>query len=132
MATSPYLMKGTMPRRLADNRGLMGAWFRQHYADLAAVYGPFATELAKQAAADVCAAFVTKRLAHREWEQATTERLNGKGRRPNVRQVAWLAKRQALEANTYMQAINRLEALAGKPKAGDVDLARHLAQPARP
>jgi hypothetical protein len=134
MATGRYLLSGRMPRRFKDHQGMLGYRFREHYLDLEASYGPFASELVKQAAADAAQAFVTRLLAVREWEDALTARMNGAGRRPNVRQVAWLAKRQALEANTYMQAINRLEALAGKPKGGDLDLARHLAAPpvARP
>lgn len=120
----PYLGK-RMPRRFLSHKGTMGAAFRTHYASLEQTYGPFTSELIRQAAADAAQAHVVKLTAVRTWEQAQAARTNGKGRRPNTRLLIQLSKRIALESMSYQSAINRLEAVAGKPRP--VDLAQRLA-----
>lgn len=55
MPRSRYLVNG-MPRRYDNHKHLTGARFREHYLALEETYGPFATELIRQAAADAAEA----------------------------------------------------------------------------
>lgn len=111
MSSQAPLLNGVMPRRFRENRGVLGVQYRNHYLVLMAAYGPFGSELLKQAAADAAQCHCIKLSAVAAWEDAQTARMNGKGRRPNTRLIVQLAKRVALESQSYTQAVNRLEAL---------------------
>jgi len=124
----PYLGRA-MPRRFLSHKGVMGTAFRTHYASLEESYGPFSTELQRQAAADAAQYHCVKLLATQAWEQAQVTRTTGKGRRPNQSAVIRLAKRMALESQSYQLAVNRLRELTPKAE-GHRDLS-HLLTPSR-
>ena len=110
-----------LPRRFASHLNSNGVRFREHFIALQEAYGPFHSELARQAAADAAQAFVIKLATARAWEQAQVARTTGKGRRPNARQVINLSKRVALDTSTYEQAVRRLQAVLAHTSAGTHD-----------
>jgi hypothetical protein len=105
-----------VPRRFASHLGALGNEFRRHYVCLLEQWGPFRTELVRQAAADACQAHCVKVQAVRAWEEASRKRTTGRGRRPNVSEIIRLQKRIALESGTYLQSVNRLQDLLGTAK----------------
>jgi len=109
-ARARYLRYG-VPRRWKVHKGPLAAAYRNHFIALRESYGPFETELVRQAAADAAEAFVRKCAASRAWQEAQEKRDVGTGRRPNQALVIRLAKRCALDASTYDLAVNRLRAL---------------------
>jgi len=124
-------MRGTvfgrlkLPRRFASHLNENGVRYREHFIALEEAYGPFHSELARQAAADAAQAFCIKLATARAWEQAQQAREHGKGRRPNARQIINLSKRVALDTSTYDQAVRRLQELLARTPHHDALAAQY-------
>jgi len=107
-----------LPRRFRSHLGAIGHAYREHFIGLEQTYGPFQTELLRQAAADAASCHCVKLSAVRAWEEAQVARRTGKGRRPNHALLIRLAKRMALESSSYQAAVHRLEELVARTKPG--------------
>jgi hypothetical protein len=96
------------------------------YADLVAELGEPASGLVRFEYGRVALAQVNLLEASRALDAARWTRTHGKGRRPDGRAIECLSRRQALQDQSYSQALDRLRDLA-KANGHGPDLAQLLA-----
>ena len=104
-------LKGGAVRLLGTHAGVEGAIFRRIYDALAADLGPL-SPLGALEASRVAANWVQLQAATRALAAARRKRVEGRGRRPNVRAIERLARRQGLADASYAASLARLLALA--------------------
>jgi hypothetical protein len=97
------------PRVFGNHSGHEGHVYRNCYAALEAVYGPFIAEAVKFEAARAAIARMQLEAATAALVELQRMRRTGRGRRPNLRDVERAARRQGLADNSYASAMNRLE-----------------------
>lgn len=105
-------LKAGAPRLLGLHDGRDGRAFRRAYAALEVALGPFPPGLLRLEAGRVAVAWANLEAATRALAAARRARERGKGRRPSVRELERLARRQGLADQTYSQALDKLRELA--------------------
>jgi hypothetical protein len=118
------------PRLLGVHSGPQGRAYGRAYADLVADLGPFPTRLVRFEAGRTALARVNLEAASVALARARDARERGKGRRPNARIIERLSRRQALQDQSYSQALAALRDLMQANGHGQ-DLAAVLAREAR-
>jgi len=136
MASRTVLANGA-PRLLGNHNGAMGRRYLRTYRALEARYGPFADQIIRNEAGRCAFAWVELHASTEQLAAARRKLSEARGRYGqhwNPQAVQRLSKRVGLADMTYAAALRRLEELTAKPQGNGhpVDLARHLAQPARP
>ena len=119
-------LKGGAMRMLGNHHGFAGKAYRRSWDALEAHFGPetLAEPLMKLEAGRVAAAWVNVEEATRALQAARQERANGRGRRPGVRDLERLSRRQGLADGSYSAAFTRFSELALRRHAGPrLDLA---------
>ena len=99
------------PRLLGSHDGVQGRAYARAYADLDAALGPFPTRLLRFEAGRVALARVNLAAASRIRAAARHARETGRGRRPSLPQLERLQRRQALQDQSYGQALAQLREL---------------------
>jgi hypothetical protein len=114
-------LKDNAPRFLGTHEGKPGRAYRRAYDTLAAEFGPFDRPLLRFEAGRVAIAMLNVEAATRALATARREREQGRGRRPSARDLERLSRRQALQDQSYSQALDRLRELAKGNGHGRID-----------
>jgi hypothetical protein len=99
------------PRLLGRHDGAQGRAYALAYAELEADLGPFPTRLLRFEAGRVALARLNLVAASVTLAAARRKRDTGRGRRPDLRLIERLSRRQALQDQSYGQAVDRLRDL---------------------
>jgi hypothetical protein len=114
------------PRLLGRHDGRQGRAYSVAYADLVAALGPFPTRLLRFEAGRVALARVNLEEASGALAALRHARATGRGRRPSTRDLERAQRRQALQDQSYSQALGALRELlaATRRPASVADLVR--------
>jgi hypothetical protein len=104
-------LKARAPRLLGKHDGAAGRAYSRNYQALAAELGPFDRPLLRFEAGRVALAMLNVEVASRALATARRTREQGTGRRPSARDLERLSRRQALQDQSYSQALDRLRTL---------------------
>jgi hypothetical protein len=114
------------PRLLSRHDGWRGIAYGRAYADMVSEFGEPASGLIRFEYGRVALAQVNLLEASRALDAARWTRTHGKGRKPSAARLERLQRRQALQDQSYSQALDRVRALA-KANGHGPDLAALLA-----
>ncbi len=105
-------LKANAPRLLGHHDGRDGRVYRRAYDALEAEFGPFSSQLQRNEAGRVAAAWLNLELSTQALAEARRVRERGRGRRPSAQAIERLARRQGLADQSYAQAVVHLRELA--------------------
>ncbi len=107
-----HALRRGAPRLLGVHSGTQGRAYARAYADLETDLGPFPSRLLRFEAGRTALARVNLEAASVALARARHARETGRGRRPDVKALERLSRRQALQDMSYGQALDRLRELA--------------------
>jgi len=120
------VLRGGLRRLFADHRRPLGKLYRSEYERLLREADPAASEEIRRAAVEAAECWVRKSVASQAWASAAEARVSGKGRRPTEGRLRATAKRAALDAESYRDALAAFKTLLvgrnGKPVTSGADL----------
>jgi hypothetical protein len=115
-------LRANLPRAFRSHAGAIGRLYRDRFEALEESMGPFVSRLERQEARRTASLGTLLDLATETLMTAQQARKSGKGRRPSVREVERLSRRQGLQDTSYAAALDRLRELCGaKPRVPDLE-----------
>ncbi len=116
-------LKAYAPRLLGNHEGKPGRAYRRYFDALAREFGPFESDIMRYEAGRAAVAMMNLDAATKVLADARRRRESSRGRKPSMREISALSRRQALQDRTCDERIDRLRELTKKKP---MDLARTI------